>query len=165
MSEDEPKTVQFVRVKSEWTLEALKEHLEAQIKANADLQDSKWIAQTATNVASNEWRDTIGDLKRDFVPRSEHNTLEARFAADQLATARTLSNTGGEKSGAREAKQMSIAVISAVILAAGTLGGLVASWLKGAPVVQQAQQPQVYYVPAQPGTLIPSTPQSQPQTR
>jgi len=116
---------------SGWTVDTLKEHLEDMIRAQAELQKAKWESQDATNKSANEWRGTIGDLKRDFVPRSEYSTLETRFAADQLQTARALSQTGGEKLGASETKRASMAQLSLAVAAASALATFVASILVG----------------------------------
>lgn len=90
------------RESSGWTIDTLRVYLLNKIESNKELQDAKWKDQYKRNQDSNEWRGTIGDLKRDFVSRTEYDALVTRFSADQLATARTLAVTAGEKGSSKD---------------------------------------------------------------
>jgi len=81
-------------------------------------------AQSAHNVAANEWRGTLNDFKSTLVSRAEFDRLSSDFAAYKLEAARLFSAAAGEKTGSRETKDDSksmLAIVIAVATAAVTL--------------------------------------------
>jgi len=171
---------------SGWTVDTLKEYTERIVKDASDLlsHDIEHAKETASEAqinsqraidkadaaitkrfeGFNEFNQRMDKVTSDSLPRETATQVfnDLRERLDALTT--RLNKREGQEAGSKETKQTSMAVVTAIILAAGAIGGVVGSWLKSAPMVQQQQQPQVIYIPAQPGTLIPSTPQ-QPAVR
>ena len=106
---------------SGWTIETLKEHIDQKIGDADRLQDAKWLAQDEKNKSQNEWRGTVGDMRGQYPTRAELASLESRFAAAQLETARTLSHSGGERVGEQSNSDNSRANVAIGISIASTI--------------------------------------------
>lgn len=97
-------------------------HLEQNITTGQETAkravDKAESAQSAHNVASNEWRGTLNDFKTTLIGRPEFDKLSADFTAYRLEVARLLSAQAGEKAGTKDVREDSRAMWALVIAAA-----------------------------------------------
>lgn len=77
--------------------------------------DKAEAAQSAHNVAANEWRGTLNDFKSTLVGRPEFDRFYAEFSAFRLETSRIASISQGEKSGTKDSKESHLALIALAI--------------------------------------------------
>jgi hypothetical protein len=83
--------------------------------------DKAEAAQSAHNVAANEWRGTLNDFKSTLIGRPEFDKLSADFTAYRLEVARLLSVMAGEKAGTKDTRDDSRSTWALVIAVATAL--------------------------------------------
>lgn len=93
--------------------------------------DKAEAAQSAHNVASNEWRGTLNDFKTTLVNRAEFDKLYSEFAANKLEVSKIIAAQSGNKEGISSAAGVVIVVVTIIIAALGVF----VSTRNSAPVV------------------------------
>lgn len=92
--------------------------------------DKAEAAQTAHNLAANEWRGTLNDFKSTLISRAEFERFYTEFSAYRLEASRLASVLSGEKLATKETKDSGRDYLGMAVAAVGVIAGTVIAFLK-----------------------------------